>query len=258
MLLALGVAVSSCGDSVSPERPATGLWTYQMTVASGDTTCALTDALLVLDDTASRMETWGLLDGVLDCALPGSGLHGPHPWVFYVDGTADGAGVALTAWIHVLALEHAGSYRGNDMSGAVVADLADMEGNEAHMTGVWSARRDTESETLLAALQGSWEATEYRQGGDSTNLVTEGWTYQLTFTGRHVQTRIEDPDGLLSANGTSFVVREGVIWYQSRARPTSAFRATFESPDQLTLVRDASIWPLGAPTIYLRLPRMAG
>jgi len=253
--LALCLAGSSCGDGASPEIAANGFWTYEMAVASGDTTCALADALLVLDDSTDRLETWGLLDGILDCSLPGSGLDGPHPWIFYVDGTADASGVDLTAWIQVLALAHAGTYRGTDMTGTVAADLADMEGNEAHMTGRWSARRDTESETLLAALQGAWSATEYRQGGDTTNLVAAGWTYQLAFAGRHVQTRVEDPDGLLSASGTVFVVQDGVIWLQSRTRPTGAFRATFEAADRLTLVRDSSVLP-GASTIRLTLTRV--
>lgn len=253
--LALCLAASSCGDGVSPGISANGFWTYEMDVAGGDTTCAMADALLVLDDSTDRMETWGLLDGILDCSLPGSGLDGPHPWIFYVDGIADASGVDLTAWIHVLALEHAGTYRGTAMSGTVAADLADMEGNAAHMTGQWSARRDTESEALLAALQGTWDATEYRQGSDTTNLIAAGWTYQLTFAGRHVQTRVVDPDGLLSASGTSFVVQDGVIWLQSRTRPTAAFRATFEAADRLTLVRDASVLP-GASTIRLDLTRV--
>ena len=253
----LCIGISSCGDSTSPARSANGLWIYDMAVASGDTSCTIADGFLALDDTSGGSDPWGLLDAVLDCAFPESErLNGRNPYGFYVWGVATESALDLSASIPDLTLQHSGVYRGNEMSGTLVGDVQDViSGSQAHMEGQWTARRDTESEELLVALQGSWIATDYRLGSDSTNLIAAGWTYELTFARRHVQTRVTDPDGLLSANGTDFALQDDVIWYTSRTRPANAFRVSFTGSDRLALVRDSLIWWPGTPTVRLSMNR---
>jgi hypothetical protein len=228
--LPLLVVLWACGDGVGSSVPATGFWYFNYTFGLGDSTCSMAQGHLVIDDSAGTFRA--AIDGWRDCHMPGAEGDGARwlgadPDVVLTDGT-----VSMTAFSYPFQFTLDGEYSGNRMRGALTAVIP-VDGLE--FLGQWSAERDTDAERTLERLQGRWAATSWLLG--ASDLVEEGYRWELTFDGRGVYSETE-ADGYRAAGHGVCVIRERVLWFGRPSRDPP-YAIEFPSASRVVLRRSS-------------------
>jgi len=181
-MLGAVVLLAACGDGLGVSAPAAGFWYFDFSAASGDSTCAMRDGLLVFDDSAGTFRAY--LDGYLDCDVPNTYADGSRFLADNPEGQLANGTISMVApFGNVVIATFTGEYTGGAMRGEVSAEIPNSPNPTVTLAGRWSAERDRDADRALDRLQGEWRATQWMLG--STDLLANAdvsWT--LTFDGR--------------------------------------------------------------------------